>query len=64
MTGAVPRYRDVLRDLLQRRASAGGELPDEEEDRFMSVLDRLWYAMSADERSEAARIVAAERAVQ
>jgi hypothetical protein len=48
----VKQYLELLGTLLQQRAEAGGQLPDEEEARIAGELDRYWWAMTEAEREE------------
>jgi len=62
MIGASRRYRELLFQLLFFREIAGGELPPEEEARWVSELDRCWHEMT-DEEQQAAERHFAERPV-
>lgn len=42
-------YERLLKSLLEARAAVGGDLSDEEEDRFTDALDYHWYSMTPEQ---------------
>lgn len=52
MIGAAQRYRELVLDLMLRRALAAGELAPAHEARTAAELDHCWNAMT-DEEQEA-----------
>jgi hypothetical protein len=61
MIGAAQRYRELLVELLLRRAQEGGELSPAEEAHFASALDLCWNAMTDAEQEEIEDEIAAYR---
>jgi hypothetical protein len=51
----LDRYRVLLTQLLFERAAAGGELPEDEESRYVALLDELWWQLSPAEQEEMER---------
>ena len=49
-TDLLTRYRTLLGQLLFEREAAGGELPDDEESRFVERLDEVWWQLSPEEQ--------------
>jgi hypothetical protein len=41
----VERYRILLTQLLFEREAAGGDLPEEEESRYVEMLDEVWWQL-------------------
>jgi hypothetical protein len=50
MIGAAQRYRELVLDLMLRRALSDGELSPEQEARSAADLDHCWHAMTEDEQ--------------
>jgi hypothetical protein len=50
MIGAAQRYRELVLDLLLRRALSNGELPPVQEAQAAAELDHCWNAMSDEEQ--------------
>ena len=42
----LDRYRLLLTELLFARAAAGGELPEDDESRYVALLDDIWWQLS------------------
>jgi hypothetical protein len=52
------RYCKMLSELLNQRELSGGELPDEEEERYAADLDVCWNGLTAEEVAEVERYFA------
>jgi hypothetical protein len=51
----LERYRILLSQLLFEREAAGGDLPDEEESRFVALLDEVWWQLSPNDHEQIER---------
>jgi len=47
----LKRYRGQLSRLLFEREAAGGELPEDEESRFVALLDEIWWQLDPAEQT-------------
>ena len=54
----LERYRVLLAQLMFERAAAGGELPEAEESRFVTLLDELWWQLGPADREKVERELA------
>lgn len=52
----LERYRILLAQLLFEREAAGGELPEDEESRFVAALDDILRELGPSVRAEVQRI--------
>ena len=50
MIGTAQRYRELVLDLMLRRALSNGELSPEQEARSTADLAHCWHAMTDDEQ--------------
>lgn len=48
-TEALHKYRYLIKELLEARKLAGGNLPREEEDIYLEELDDAWFEMTDEE---------------
>jgi hypothetical protein len=46
----VNRYRMLLTQLLFEREAAGGDLPEEEESRYVELLDEVWWQLNPNDQ--------------
>jgi hypothetical protein len=46
----VERYRMLLTQLLFEREAAGGDLAEEEESRYVELLDEVWWRLSRNDQ--------------
>jgi hypothetical protein len=46
----LERYRRLLTQLLFEREAAGGELPEQEESRYVELLDEVWWQLSPSDQ--------------
>jgi hypothetical protein len=46
----LERYRHLLTQLLFEREAAGGELPEQEESRYVELLDEVWWQLSPNDQ--------------
>ena len=51
----LERYRILLSQLLFEREAAGGDLPEEEESRYVELLDDVWWQLSPSEQEQIER---------
>lgn len=51
----IDRYRVLLTELLFERAAAGGELPEDEESRYVASLDELWWQLTPADQEQMER---------
>jgi hypothetical protein len=51
----LDRYRVLLTQLLFERAAAGGDLPEDEESRYVALLDALWWQLSPIDQEQIER---------
>jgi hypothetical protein len=51
----LERYRVLLSQLLFEREAAGGDLPEEEESRYVELLDNVWWQLSPSEQEQIER---------
>jgi hypothetical protein len=58
MSPATQRYCNLLSALLNERELSGGELPDEQEERYAADLDACWNRLNAQEVEEVERYFA------
>ena len=49
-TDRLEQYRALLGQLLFEREAAGGELPEDDESRFVERLDEVWWQLSPDQQ--------------
>lgn len=54
----LERYRALLAQLVFERAAAGGELPEAEESRFVTLLDELWWQLGPADQEKVERELA------
>jgi len=47
----IARYRILLARLLFEREAAGGELAEDEESRFVALLDEVWWQLDPAEQA-------------
>jgi hypothetical protein len=51
----LDRYRVLLTQLLFEREAAGGDLSEDEESRYVALLDDVWWQLSASEQEQIER---------
>ncbi len=51
----LERYRILLSQLLFEREAAGGDLPEEEESRYVALLDEVWWELSPNDQEQLER---------
>ena len=59
MIGTAQRYRELVLDLMLRRALSNGELSPEQEARSSADLDHCWHAMTDEEQDAVEQWLAA-----
>jgi len=51
----LERYRLLLTQLLFEREAAGGDLPEEEESRYVELLDEVWWQLRPSDQEQIER---------
>jgi hypothetical protein len=51
----LDRYRILLTQLLFEREAAGGDLSEDEESRYVALLDELWWQLGPNDQEQIER---------